>query len=171
MIIGKNIDLRDVELSDAWFILSLRLDTQLNQYISKVENNLTQQEEWIKQYKLLNRDKYFIIQSKQSHPVGTIRAYDIKDDSFCWGSWIVKPEARMYASFESIVLLYQYMFFDLGFNYTKFDVRKQNEKALAFYLRFGATIIDENDQDFFMIYYKKAFEAKFAEYSEIISKS
>ena len=34
MILGTNIDLRPVEIDDAAFILSLRLDPELNQYLS-----------------------------------------------------------------------------------------------------------------------------------------
>ena len=100
MILGTNIDLRPVEIDDAAFILSLRLDPELNQYLSQVENDLDKQREWIKSHRLYSKDFYFIIQNKTRKPVGTIRVYDIKDSIFCWGSWIVVPEARKYASFE-----------------------------------------------------------------------
>ncbi len=170
MLIGKNIDLRKVEVYDAAFILSLRLDPELNQHISKVENNLAKQEEWIRKYKLDDKEHYFIIQNKKEEPIGTIRIYDTKEDCFCWGSWIVKPEARMYASLESVVLLYDYAFFNLGFNYTRFDVRKKNEKALNFYLRFGAIIVDEDEQDLFMIYRKTDFIARQGEYLDSINR-
>jgi RimJ/RimL family protein N-acetyltransferase len=169
-IIGKNVDLREVEVNDAAFILSLRLDQDLNQHISKVENDLTKQEDWIKQYKLNNQEYYFIIQNKKKEPVGTVRIYDIKEDRFCWGSWIVKPEARLYASFESAVLLYQYAFFNLGFNHTFFDVRKENQKVINFHLRFGAIQVDENDQDIFMIFKKEDFINKHHEYLSTIDR-
>jgi len=170
MIIGKNIDLRKVEVSDAAFILSLRLDPELNQHISKVEKDLAKQEDWIRKCKFNDQEWYFIIQNKKEEAVGTLRIYDIKEDSFCWGSWIVKPEARQYATFESVVLLYQNAFFKLGFNNTHFDVRKQNEKALNFHLRFGAIIIDERDQDYFLTYSKQDFIARQHEYLAKIDK-
>ena len=83
MILGKNIDLRLVEIDDAEFILALRLDPELNQYISPVENDLDKQREWIKSHRLYSRDFYFIIQNKKQKPVGTIRIYDIQDNVFC----------------------------------------------------------------------------------------
>jgi RimJ/RimL family protein N-acetyltransferase len=170
IIAGKNIDLREVEVNDSAFILSLRMNQDLNQYISTVENDLAKQEDWIRKYKLNNQEYYFIIQNKKKESVGTIRIYDIKDDHFCWGSWIVKPEARPYASFESAVLLYQYAFFNLGFNYTFFDVRKENQKVINFHLRFGAVQVDENDQDIFMILKKEDFISKHDEYLASIER-
>jgi RimJ/RimL family protein N-acetyltransferase len=163
MIIGTNVDLRNVEVYDAEFILKLRLDPDLNQYISKVENNLLKQEEWINNYKLRyinNLEYYFIIQNKQLESVGTIRIYNMQKDHFCWGSFIVLPQARKYATFESVILLFHYAFFDLDLHYTCFDVRKNNKKALDFHLRFGATIISENDEDIFMKFTKKEFIAR-----------
>jgi RimJ/RimL family protein N-acetyltransferase len=168
MIIGKNIDLRPVEVRDAEFILSLRLDPELNKYISAVENDIDKQKKWIK---LCIEDKnqwYFIVQNKKVEPVGTIRIYDIKGDSFCWGSWIIKPEARSYASLESAVLLYKYAFLELGFNKSHFDVRRENKKAINIYLRFGAIVVEENDLDLFMILERKSFTDKISEYDALI---
>ena len=59
IIYGNNIDLRPVEIDDAKFILSLRIDPKLNQYLSPVENDLEKQREWIKNYRLYSRDLYY----------------------------------------------------------------------------------------------------------------
>ena len=170
MILGKNIDLRLVEIDDAEFILALRLDPELNQYLSPVENDLDKQRGWIKTHRLYSRDFYFIIQNKKQELVGTIRVYDIKDSIFCWGSWIVVPEARKYASFESVFLLYRFVFFGLGLDKTNFDVRKNNKKAVDFYQRFGATIFGETDLDYLMTYTKNTFLEQQDEYKVVIDK-
>ncbi len=170
MIIGKNIDLREIKISDAEFILALRLDSELNEHISVVEDDLDKQKEWIRRSKLNKQEWYFIVQNKKKEPVGTIRIYDIKGDSFCWGSWIVVPEARKYASFESAFLLYDYAFNDLDFKKTNFDVRKKNQVALNFYLRFGAVIKDETDLDYLMLYTKEQFLSKKERYLKVIDK-
>ena len=170
MILGKNIDLRPVEIEDAEFILSLRLNPELNQYLSQVENDLIKQKEWIKTHRLYSRDFYFIIQNKAQKPVGTIRVYDIQGNVFCWGSWIVIPEARKYASLESVFLLYRFVFFGLGLDKTNFDVRKNNKKAVSFYLRFGATIFGETDLDYLMTYTKSTFIERQAEYQAVIDR-
>jgi len=168
MLIGKNIDLRPITINDAEFILSLRLNPELSQYLNPVENNLEKQGKWLKNCIQDPQQWYFIIQNKKSERVGAIRIYDVENKNFCWGSWIVIPEARPYASLESIVLLYQYAFFELGFETTHFDVRKKNQKALDFYLRFGAKITHEDDQDFFLSYDKENFVKKLPEYTAAI---
>lgn len=170
MILGKNIDLRLVEIEDAELILSLRLDPELNQYLSPVENNLDKQREWIKTHRLYSRDFYFVIQNKKQELVGTIRVYDVQGNVFCWGSWIIIPEARKYASFESVFLLYRFVFFGLGLDKTNFDVRKKNKKAVDFYQRFGATIFGETDLDYLMTYTKNTFLERQDEYKAVIDK-
>ncbi len=170
MILGTNIDLRPVEIEDAEFILLLRLDPELNQYLSQVDSDLDKQREWIKNYRLYSRDLYFIIQNKKQKSIGTIRIYDIQEDVFCWGSWIVIPEARKYASFESVFLLYRFVFFGLGLNKTNFDVRKENKRAVNFYLRFGATIFGETDLDYLMTYTKNTFLERQGEYMAVIDR-
>jgi len=170
VILGKNIDLRLVEIEDAELILSLRLDPELNQYLSPVENNLDKQREWIKTHRLYSRDFYFVIQNKKQELVGTIRVYDVQGNVFCWGSWIIIPEARKYASFESVFLLYRFVFFGLGLDKTNFDVRKKNKKAVDFYQRFGATIFGETDLDYLMTYTKNTFLERQDEYKAVIDK-
>ena len=170
MILGKNIDLRPVEIEDAEFILSLRLDPELNQYLSQVENDLDKQREWIKSHRVYSRDFYFIIQNKKQKPVGTIRVYDIQGDVFCWGSWIVVPEARRYASFESAMLLYRFVFLGLGLHATNFDVRKENKRVVNFHSKLGATIFDETDLDYLMTYTKSTFTERQNEYMAVIDK-
>ena len=49
-VIGKNIIFKEVQVSDASFILSLRINEKKSRYISKVENDLVKQEDWIKNY-------------------------------------------------------------------------------------------------------------------------
>jgi len=170
MISGKNVDLRRIDVSDAEFVLSLRIDPEINQYLSPVDNDLEKQREWIKRCMADPEQWYFIIQSKKQQPVGTVRIYDIQGKSFCWGSWIVIPEARRYASFESAVLLYHYAFFELGFESTHMDVRKKNESVIRFHIRFGATITHENELDVFLTFNKEIFVQKQATYAASIDK-
>ena len=89
LIEGKNTNLRLVEIEDAEFILNLRLDQTKSRYISKVENDLTKQINWLKDYKKRESEKkeyYFIIEDKVHEKYGVVRLYDFIDDSFCWGT-------------------------------------------------------------------------------------
>lgn len=169
-IIGKRINLRDVEVGDAEFILSLRLDPELSRYLSSTVPDIEKQRAWIKEYKKRKNEWYFVIENKQHEPVGVIRIYDIRGDSFCWGSWIVIESARHYASFESLVLLYEHAFFVLNFTQTHFDARKNNAKAVNFYKRFGATIISEDDQNYYFHFSREQYKTVREKYAQIIQE-
>lgn len=171
LIQGKNIDLCSVVVEDAQFILSLRLDPSLNRYLSPVEDNIEKQKTWLEKSIADKNEYYFIVKNKNDFSVGTIRIYNIKGDDFCWGSWIISPEHRKYASFESIFLLFNFAFSKLNFRETNFDVRKDNKKALDFYLRFGAVITDETDIDYFLNYKKEYFLNNYEYYQKIINKN
>lgn len=159
---GQTIDLRLVEKSDAEFILSLRLNTELNKYLSEVSSSLDSQLGWIQNYKEREANKleyYFIIEDKHTKERwGTIRLYDFRENSFCWGSWIIRPGRPSGTADQSITLLFDFAFFDLGFSKTHFDCRKNNNKALDYYLRMGATVIAEDELNYYFEYTKEEYE-------------
>lgn len=168
-ICGKNINLRDVELFDAQFILDLRCDEQKSTFLNKTEYNLEKQIQYIKKYKTKKNEWYFIIESKDKERFGTIRIYDIIDnDDFCWGSWIIKPNAPINVAIESVLLLYDYAFYALEFNKAHFDVRKANIKVRAFHKRFGAKEVGENDLDIFYSFCKKDYEKTRVKFNKFI---
>ena len=47
----KSIYCRLVQPSDAYFILSLRMNEKFNKHLSKVDNDLEQQSNWLIEYK------------------------------------------------------------------------------------------------------------------------
>jgi len=157
-IIGKNLRLRDVEVSDASFILSLRLDEKKGKYLHKVSGDLRVQKEYILSYKSKNNEWYFIIESLDNEKLGTIRIYDIKDSSFCWGSWIIKQGAPIPTAIESALLIYEYAFYTLNFDRSHFDVRKENKKVQLFHERMLAKQIGETELDFLYSYSKQDYE-------------
>lgn len=169
MILGKNIDLRAVQISDAEFILSLRLDAELNKHLSHVDDDINKQRDWIIECSYKKDEWYFIVQDKTAKPVGTIRIYNIQGDTFCWGSWIIIPPARKYASFESAYLLYKFAFENLKFDKSEFDIRKENIITINFHKKFGATYVGESDIDIFMTYTKQTFEERNREYLDKIN--
>jgi len=164
MITGKNINLRLAEIDDAEFILSLRTDKDLSQFISSVDGSLDSQIAWLKEYKKKENEKseyYFIIEDKKHDSLGTIRLYEIKDDSFCWGSWILSKDALQFAAIESALLLYDFAFLRLGFKSSHFEVRKENASVVAFHKRFGATVESSDDLNYYFIFpVEKYFETR-----------
>jgi RimJ/RimL family protein N-acetyltransferase len=158
-LISKTIYFRLAELSDASFILSLRVNENYNRYLSKVENNLEKQEKWLSEYKIREDKKleyYFIIHRIiDSLPIGTVRIYDFLDnrESFCWGSWILNENKTRYAALESAILIYDFAFFELGFKRCHMDIRKGNKKVINFHKRFGVEIVGQSEVDYFAYYY------------------
>lgn len=145
---SKNIRMRLVEESDADFILSLRLDSRYNSFLSAVNPDLEAQIEWIKKYKneeSSGKQYYFVIERLDGERCGTVRIYDFREDSFCWGSWILNENKTRYAALESAFLVYEYGFNRLGFEKSHFEVMKGNKGVVKFHLRMGAVKVSEDE--------------------------
>jgi RimJ/RimL family protein N-acetyltransferase len=166
LIEGKNITLVGVTPADAPFILSLRLDEQRNRFLSPVSNDLEAQVAWIVSYLERQRqgeEYYFIITDKTGERLGTVRIYGFQDDAFSWGSWIIKPGSPSSVAIESALAVYEYAFGTLGFHRCYFEVRKGNERVVAFHTRFGARITGEDDLNNY-------FEVREADYLAVKSR-
>ena len=151
---SKTVRLRFVEESDAEFILSLRLDDRYNQFLSKVKPDLKAQKSWIKTYKTdeaEGKQFYFIIERLDGTPCGTVRVYDLREDSFCWGSWILNEDKTRYSAIESTFLVYEFGFRHLGFKKSHFNVMKANRSVVKYHRRMGALEVGEDEQNFYFI--------------------
>ncbi len=161
---ARTIRMRPVEESDAEFILKLRLDPRYNRFLSGVSDDVQAQKEWIKKCKddeSAKKQFYFIIERIDGTPCGTVRIYDLRSDSFCWGSWILNEDKTRHAALESAFLVYQFGFDDLGFAKSHFDVRKGNDKVISFHLKMGATKIGEDElNEYFEITRDAVLEAR-----------
>ena len=161
LLSGKNINLRTVEIEDAEFIYNMRQNQNKTKYLSKVTGTVESQKEWIKNYKQREdkqKEFYFLIESKNSEKLGLVRMYDFNNDSFCWGSWLIKENAPKTTAIESALQIYEFGFYKLGFERSHFDVRKENNKVVSFHQRFGAKIIDEDSLDYFFNFEKSDYE-------------
>lgn len=161
LINGKNINMRTVTLEDTEFIYSMRQNQDKTKYLSKVTGTVESQKEWIKSYKKreeIKEEFYFVIESKKEEKLGLVRMYDFQDDSFCWGSWLIKEDAPRTTAIESALQIYEFGFYDLGFKKSHFDVRKGNDKVVAFHQRFGAIIVDEDELEYFFNFEKSDYE-------------
>lgn len=149
---SDTIRLRLIEASDAEFVLSLRLDARYNQFLSAVAPDVEAQRQWIRRYKLeetAGAQFYFIIERNDGVPCGTIRVYDLKEDSFCWGSWILNESKTRFAALESALLIYEFGFGVLGFTKSHFDVMKGNERVISFHKKMGAIVTGEDEESFY----------------------
>ena len=161
LICCKNLNLRTVAIEDAEFIYNMRQNQNKTKYLSRVTGTVESQKEWIKNYKQREEEKkefYFVIESKDKRKLGLVRMYDFQDNSFCWGSWLIKEDAPKSTAIESALQIYEFGFYSLGFEKSHFDVRKENDKVIAFHQRFGAKIVDEDELDYFFNFEKSDYE-------------
>src|SRR5471030_2418417 len=140
-VTGKQLVFRDAAVADAEFILSLRTDEQKARYLSATDADLSKQRAWMAAY--------------AGAPVGTVRLYDQRGDSFCWGSWIKSDAAPSNFGIESALMVYRYAL-HLGFRRAHFDVRRENASVRQFHLRLGAVATGEDDDN---VYFEMPHEA------------
>jgi RimJ/RimL family protein N-acetyltransferase len=166
-ITGKHIDLRQANLEDAAFILSLRTDATLNIHMNPVADDLDAQRAWMKSQDKPN-NFYFIILDKSAQSCGTLRLYDGGADFFHGASWILKKGAPFFASIESF-----YRVFDFGFEYfgcpiCYFTATKANTSLVQFYERMKAERIDEDETLYYLRIDKAGFYHFFERYKHHI---
>lgn len=171
MLVSKSIRIRLVEESDAEFILSLRVDDSYNKFLSKVNADVDAQRDWIKKYKkdeLEQKQFYFIIERLDGTPCGTVRVYDLRDDSFCWGSWILNKNKTRYSAIESALLVYEFGFNKLNLNNSHFEVMKGNGKVISFHEKFGAKCISEDCDNLYFTISKSDVANSFEKFKALI---
>ncbi len=66
--------------------------------------------------------------------------------------WLIKDNAPTTTAIESAILVYEFGFIRLGYKNSHFDVRKGNERVVAFHQRFGAVVIDEDELNIYFDY-------------------
>jgi len=169
---GRTVALRLVQSSDADFIIELRGNERKSRHLSVSATSVAAQIEWLKAYKAREQagsEFYFIIESLERKRLGTVRLYDIRGNSFCWGSWIVIDDAPRSTAIESALLIYQIGFDTLGFSRSHFDLRKNNTRVVDFHLRMGAENTDEDALNYYFEYSKEAFDTASRRYARYLA--
>jgi len=154
------IVLRLVQEKDAEFILKLRTHAYLNRYISPTSDNIEDQINWIRDYKIRELEGlefYFIAEDQEGNRCGTIRLYNFDEKSFEIGSWVFLPHSP-----AGMAIKAQFIGFETGFNYLKADycrleTRKKNHSVFRYIKNFNATIIREDDLNYYFVLTKENF--------------
>ena len=82
-------------------------------------------------------------------------------DSFCWwwgGGIITIDNTPFCAKIESICCVYEFAPYGLGFLQSHFDVRKENERVVAFHQKFDASIVAEDIQNYYFHFTRQEYE-------------
>lgn len=159
---GPHLALRLIEPDDAEYVHQLRTDPAYNTYLSEVHGGVEDQRRWIEAYKAREaelRELYYVIERKDGVRCGLVRLYDIADDSFTWGSWILDANKPRKAALESVALSFGVGFDLLDLPRAYVDVRRDNAKALTIYQRLGMTELRQDHQDIFFCYERDRFAA------------
>lgn len=159
---GKYVNLRDVTYDDVEFILQLRCNEKKAKFLHKTDYDKEKQRAYLEKYFKLDNEWYFIIENKQQKPIGTIRIYDIHQESFCTGSWIMIDGVSSEECFEGIFLTYRYGFQTLCFNKQHIEVRKGNIKVLRFHKTMGAKSTGETELEYLFEYDRDEYMKKAA---------
>jgi hypothetical protein len=166
-VTGHKLALRDAGVADAAFILALRTDARKAQHLSQTPHDLQRQQDWLQQYAQDASQVYFIITNRTGHPVGTVRLYDQRGDSFCWGSWIKADDAPSGFGVESALMVYE-VALAMGFDAAHFDVRRENTSVCQFHTRFGARLVSEDALNFYYEMDRAAIDGALAQYRKYL---
>lgn len=161
-VTGPNLVLRLITPDDAEYVHQLRTDPAYNAHLSQVRGTMEDQRRWIEAYKareIERRELYYVIERQDGVRCGLVRLYEITPESFTWGSWILDSNKPRKAALESAVLSFGVGFDGLSLKSAFVDVRRDNDKALAFYRRLNMTELRQDDRDIFFIYPRERFEA------------
>jgi RimJ/RimL family protein N-acetyltransferase len=145
---GRTLRFTNANESDASFIVALRTDPVKAAHISATSSSLEDQLAWLRRYAASTDEAYFVIRGANQAPIGTVRLYDPRGSSFCWGSWIMHRDAPSAAAIESAVMVYRYALDELGFESSHFSVNRDNDRVWAFHERFGATRVGEDLREY-----------------------
>lgn len=154
------IILRLVEEEDAEFILKLRCNNLLNKFISSTSGDITDQINWIKNYKkreLAGLEFYFIAVDLEGKRYGTIRLYNFDEKSFEIGSWLFLPNSPLGMAVKAHFAAYEKGFKYLNADYCRFEIRKRNMSVLRYIKDFKTTLVNEDDLNYYFTLTKENF--------------
>lgn len=165
---------RLVRPDDAAFILALRVNPALREYLTAVEDDVKAQRQWIEQYierEQRGREFYFLI-VHDGQPIGTVRMYDFLAEgrlsSFSWGSWIIKTPRPKGVVDVSLCLIYRLGFSTLNFNRSHFKVDLKNTRVLNLHTRSGAEQTADLDGDLNFFFWPEELDRLWVRHKEAL---
>lgn len=170
---GKFVNLRSAMKEDAEFILKIRNNPEISEFLPSLNVTVDQQQEWINHQRNDSDSYYFIIEDKTKRRIGTISVYNIKENHaevgrFCsFGNSIQSSEAAL--------ILNDFIFQNLGVDYLDIWVYKDNIPVLALNKGLGCEwkgeSMDEKGVSYFYgILTKKGFDTKSLKIRNNLSK-
>lgn len=142
---GKYVNLRSVTEDDAEFILDVRNDPRISKYLPPLNVTVEQQRQWIAKQRADRDSYYFILETPDLKPIGTLSIYDIVDDHGEGGRSCSIGEPA--ANIEASVLLNNFTFETLGLSYATIWVYEGNKAVISLNEAFGYEWVSEGKDD------------------------
>lgn len=140
IIEGKCIDLVPVKKEHLSRIIELRNQDKSRYFLNQPQLlTLEMQKEWFDKYSARTNDIYWCIRNKEGVIVGTIRLYDITEESCSHGSFIIDETYTLgnpYA-LEAQIITLEFAFRELKVRKVINDNRIDNEKVCAISQKMG----------------------------------
>lgn len=161
---GPRLRLREAAAGDAGFMLRLRLDPRYGRHLSRTDDDPAGQQAYIERRRADRGQIYFLIERQDGRPVGTVRLYDVRGESFCWGSWILTDEKPAYAAIETTLLVYHYAL-ACGFTAAHGAMRKANAAVWRFHEHYGGVRTGEDDEQVYYAIDRASIDHAIARYA------
>ena len=163
MIIEKyNIKLQTVEEEDAKFIIALRTDVKRSRFISATNNDIEEQQAWIRNYKQRekqNTEYYFIASDENNEKFATYRVYNLEDNICEIGSWVSKSDYNNAVNAIKVdIIMKEFVYEVLGYNQLRFEVNKKNNSVVKYHQLFTPDIAMETEENYYFVLQKENFE-------------
>ncbi|MBV9931621.1 MAG: GNAT family N-acetyltransferase [Alphaproteobacteria bacterium] len=160
---GPRLRLREAGAADAAFILRLRRDPRYGRHLSATDDDLARQIAYVEACQADPGQIYFLIERLDGRAVGTVRLYDRRGDSFCWGSWILSDQKPAYAAIETTLLVYHYAL-ACGFKAAHGEMRRANAAVWRFHEHYGGVRTGEDEETVSYAIDRAAIERALARY-------
>lgn len=148
------IDVRLAEVEDSAFILKLRTSKR-GQILKVTDNDLDKQVEWMKEYKVRERNglDYYFIYSFNGVPFGVNRINDIdyENKTCSSGSWVCSEDTPFERAISTCLIVREIEFDLLGVDYCYGLTKKVNKQIQKFSKLLGSEVTGESDTE---IYYR-----------------
>lgn len=141
---GKYVNLRSVTEEDAEFILDIRNNPQISKYLPPLNVTVEQQRQWITKQRADKDSYYFILETPDCTPIGTLSIYDIVDDHGEGGRSCSIGEP--FANVEASLLFNDFVFDVLKLDYISIWTYEANRPVLALNKSIGYVWV-KNDFD------------------------
>ena len=149
ILYGRTVKLRSVREDDAASTLAMRMDTSVNPYLTKIDNDVEKQRSFIKKQRKADGDYLFIAEDMQGKPIGMRRVYHVSKngDTCSTGSLIGLGNAVQ--NTEIALLGYDFAFQILGVKKIILEAVADNTNVINSQKRYGAVEIAREKSDEF----------------------